>query len=88
MATGMESTKYQNVFQRTSAKRRNLRDGKLDVCYYFIYRANGKKVWEKVGWRSEGFTAQMAYQPIRLAQMPAFVQHFLRDFNAIMVRAI
>jgi hypothetical protein len=34
----MESTKYQNVFQRISDKRRNYRDGKADACYYFTYR--------------------------------------------------
>jgi integrase len=56
----MENTKYQNVYQRSSATRRNHRDGKADICYYIIYRHNGKKVWEKVGWKSEGYSAQMA----------------------------
>ena len=59
-AAKMESTKYQNVYQRNSTNRRNLRDGKIDICYYIIYRHNGKKVWEKIGWKSEGYSAQMA----------------------------
>lgn len=59
-ANKMENTKYQNVYQRSSDSRRNHRDGKMDVCYYIIYRHNGKKVWEKVGWKSEGYTAQAA----------------------------
>lgn len=62
MAAKMERTKYQNVFQRCSETRRNPRDGKLDACYYIIYRNNGKKVLEKVGWKSEGYTAQHAFQ--------------------------
>jgi hypothetical protein len=47
MATNdkMENAKYQNVYQRSSDTRRKHRDGKIDVCYYIIYRHNGKKIW-------------------------------------------
>lgn len=73
MSADMESTKYQNVFQRTSNKRRNPRDGKWDICYYIIYRINGKKKWEKIGWRSEGITGQIAYQ-VRADRLQAMRQ--------------
>ncbi|MBU1229579.1 MAG: site-specific integrase [Proteobacteria bacterium] len=37
-------------------------DGKPDVCFDIAYNGPGRKVWEKVGWRSEGYTAAMASQ--------------------------
>ena len=55
-----ERTKFQGVYQRRSEVRRNPKDGRPDVCFHITYKNNGKKVWEKVGWRSEGYTAQMA----------------------------
>jgi integrase len=53
-------TKFQGVYARTSEIKRNPRDGKPDVCYDITYKRDGKKIWEKIGWRSEGYTAQMA----------------------------
>lgn len=35
-------------------------DGKIDVCFYYSIKNNGVKSWVKVGWKSEGCTAQMA----------------------------
>ncbi len=35
-------------------------DGKPDKCYDILYHANGKYVWEKIGWRSEGYTVEDA----------------------------
>jgi len=34
--------------------------GKSDQCLWITYKVNGKKKWEKVGWRSEGYTPQVA----------------------------
>lgn len=56
-----ERTKFPGVYQRSGAERRH--DGKADLCFDITYKdAGGRKVWEKVGWRSEGYTAAMASQ--------------------------
>ncbi|WP_316901014.1 site-specific integrase [Pseudodesulfovibrio indicus] len=34
--------------------------GKPDVCYHIAYRLDGKLKWEKVGWKSEKYTPQIA----------------------------
>ncbi len=58
---GRERTKYQGVYQRLHSVRRHL--GKPDVCFDITYKTpDGKKVWEKVGWASEEYNAQMAAQ--------------------------
>lgn len=52
-------TKFTGVYQLESTLKRF--DGKPDLCFYITYKApNGKKVWEKLGWRSEKMTAAMA----------------------------
>jgi len=56
-----ERTKFQGVYQRQHSVRRHA--GRCDVCYDITYKSpDGKKVWEKVGWTSEGYTAQVASQ--------------------------
>jgi integrase len=51
--------KYTGVYFRESNKRRHL--GKPDRCFDICYRDhNGKLIWEKVGWTSEGYSAAMA----------------------------
>lgn len=62
MGTGSkrELTKYPGVYTRTSPERKH--DGKPDVCFDIAYNGHGRKVWEKIGWRSEGYTAVMASQ--------------------------
>ncbi len=61
--------KYQGVYYRESAKRRF--NGKPDRCFDIMYKTpDGKKVWEKVGWVSEGYTAAMAAH-IRAERMRA-----------------
>lgn len=52
------ATRYTGVFQRKSAGRDF--DGKPDVCFDITYKVNGKKVFEKTGWLSEGYTAKLA----------------------------
>lgn len=51
--------KFVGVYYNTSKEKRH--QGKPDKCYYITFRDQNKKfVWEKVGWASEGYTAQMA----------------------------
>ena len=33
---------------------------KPDVCYYISFKIDGRKKWEKIGWKSEGYTPQVA----------------------------
>jgi integrase len=36
-------------------------NGKQDICFYITLKTyEGKKIWEKVGWASEGYTPQLA----------------------------
>ncbi len=57
MAT-RKRTKYLGVYQRESLERTF--KGKPDVCLDITYKLDGKKVWEKIGWLSEGYTAKLA----------------------------
>jgi len=51
--------KFVGVYYNTSKEKRH--QGKPNKCYYITFRDQNKKfVWEKVGWASEGYTAQMA----------------------------
>lgn len=62
MASDLERTRYQGVYLRRSDTKRNPLDGKIDGCFYYSVKDNGAKKWIKVGWKSEGFTAQVAMQ--------------------------
>jgi len=53
-------TKYKGVFQRESTER--VFSGKSDVCFDIAYKTDGKLIWEKVGWLSEGYSAKLADQ--------------------------
>ena len=46
------------VYQEKSTVRRH--NGKSDVCYYVTYNEGGRKIWEKIGWRSEGISQATA----------------------------
>lgn len=51
--------KFQGVYYRDSANKRYL--GKPDRCFDICFRdRDNKLIWEKVGWSSEGYSAQMA----------------------------
>jgi len=52
------ATKYTGVYERISKER--IHNGKPDVCYDIAYRIDGKLVWEKVGWLSEGYSLKVA----------------------------
>ncbi|GAB7511268.1 MAG: site-specific integrase [Bilophila sp.] len=53
-----DKTKYTGVYTRTSKTKRYL--GKADVCFEITYKVGPKLIWEKVGWKSEGYTAVLA----------------------------
>jgi len=76
----MKPTKYRGVYQLESTLKRY--DGKPDLCFYITYKQpDGKKVWEKLGWRSEKITAALAndirsdrMQQIRLGEAAIPIQ--------------
>lgn len=51
-------TRYRGVYERQSETRTV--KGRPDVCFDVAYKVNGRKVWEKVGWLSEGYSAKLA----------------------------
>lgn len=54
-----EKTKFTGVYRRVSDTRRH--NGKPDICFDINFRdSTGRLIWEKIGWASEGYTAQMA----------------------------
>jgi integrase len=53
-----QPTEYPGVYQVISSSRMNKK--KPDVCYYITYKHEGKKVYEKIGWASDGYSASMA----------------------------
>jgi integrase len=53
-------TRYTGVYERSSAER--MYKGRPDICFDVTYKVSGRKVWEKVGWASEGYTAKLADQ--------------------------
>ncbi|MHC1744029.1 MAG: tyrosine-type recombinase/integrase [Syntrophobacteraceae bacterium] len=51
--------KFKGVYYRESESKRHM--GKPDRCFDICFRDHqGKLIWEKVGWASEGYSAQMA----------------------------
>lgn len=51
--------KHEGIYGYDSNSKRF--NGKADVCYYITLKTDeGKKIWEKVGWASEGYTPQLA----------------------------
>ena len=53
-------TKFTGVYERKADSRNH--NGKPDVCFDITYKVERKKIWEKAGWRSEGYTAILASQ--------------------------
>jgi integrase len=54
-------TRYTGVYFRFAQKRIGL-DGKPDKCFDIQYKKDGKYIWEKIGWVSEGYTVQDAIE--------------------------
>lgn len=51
--------KLPGVYQYVSDSRKQ-RGGKPDVCYYVTFKMDGRKVTEKIGWASEGYSPEVA----------------------------
>jgi integrase len=54
----VDARRWLGVYQYESLKKKI--SGRPDVCYYVTYKVDGKKTTEKVGWKSEGYTPQIA----------------------------
>lgn len=50
--------RFPGVYGYDSERRRV--NGKPDVCYYIVFKIDGKTKTEKIGWVSEGYTGQLA----------------------------
>jgi integrase len=53
-----ERTKYPGVYRRVSKKRKL--NGKPDICFDITYKLESRKIWEKAGWLSEGYSEKLA----------------------------
>lgn len=58
MAVKRKATRYMGVYERISEKRTF--QSKPDICYDITYKVDGRKMWEKCGWLSEGYSARLA----------------------------
>lgn len=56
--TKRHSTQFLGVYQRQAERV----IGQPDVVFDISYKKNGKKIWEKVGWKSQGYSAELARQ--------------------------
>lgn len=54
-------TRYVGVYYRFG-KKRYLANGNRDKCFDIHYKSNGKYIWEKIGWGSEGYTVEDAIE--------------------------
>ncbi len=62
-------TKYTGVYYRL-ANNRKLENGELDKCYDIVCHSSTGNIYEKVGWESQGFTAEDAVK-LRLLRKKA-----------------
>lgn len=53
----IDPKRWPGVYYYTGARRVK---GKPDLCYWINYKIDGKLKWEKIGWKSEGYTPQIA----------------------------
>jgi hypothetical protein len=53
-----KATKERGVYQVISKTRKYKL--KPDICFYIAFKSEGKLVWEKIGWLSEGFSIILA----------------------------
>jgi len=53
-----KKTKYTGVYEQLSVRKKY--KGKPDSCIYIAYKLSGKLKWEKIGWKSEGYTPVLA----------------------------
>jgi integrase len=53
-----EKARFKGVYKRTSKKTKF--QGRPDICFDIAYRTDGRLIWEKVGWVSEGYSDVLA----------------------------
>lgn len=56
--TKRHATQFPGVYSRRAERIK----GVPDTCFDISYKKDGKKVWEKVGWLSQGYSADLARQ--------------------------
>ena len=56
----VSQNKWEGVYYLESKTKEH--KGKPDICYVVNFKISGRKVWEKVGWKSNGITPQAAQQ--------------------------
>ncbi len=54
----VKTKRYAGVYTLTSKVKRY--EGHPDVCFYIMFKVNGKLRKEKIGWKSEGYSAKVA----------------------------
>lgn len=54
----VHQNKFEGVYYYESKTK--LFDGKPDRCFVVTFKVAGRKIWEKVGWKSKGITPQIA----------------------------
>lgn len=54
----VDPNRWPGVYFYQSEKRRD--KGRPDVCYHITFKVDGRKTWESVGWKSDGYTPQIA----------------------------
>jgi len=57
-STKRHATQFPGIYQREAERV----IGKTDIAFDISYKKDGKKVWEKVGWKSQGYSAELARQ--------------------------
>jgi integrase len=58
MRVNRKATKEKGVYELVSDTKKV--GGHPDVCYYINFKLDGKLVWEKIGWLSEGYSVKLA----------------------------
>ena len=56
----VSANKWEGVYYYESTTK--LHEGKPDQCYVVSFKVASRKIWEKVGWKSQGMTPQVAQQ--------------------------
>ena len=51
-------TNFPGVYTRQSERVKGI----SDICFDISYKRDGKKVWEKIGWQSQGYSTELARQ--------------------------
>lgn len=55
-------TSFPGVYSRLGIQRKGKDKGKVDTVFDISYKKEGRKIWEKAGWKAEGYTAKLAAQ--------------------------